>query len=78
MKWVKMLKNFNKFSMSYPEKLRRRIFKGIPESLRGAIWQKLLGIDKKIQENPDTYMKMLKLGHKYSTDVRQIDNDINR
>lgn len=73
-----MLKNFNKFSMSYPEKLRRRIFKGIPESLRGAIWQKLLGIDKKIQENPDTYMKMLKLGHKYSTDVRQIDNDINR
>jgi USP6 N-terminal-like protein len=71
-----MHKNFNKSSIR--EKLRRRIFKGIPDSLRGAIWQKLLGIDEKMNEHPDTYKNMLKIGHKYSTDIRQIDNDINR
>lgn len=75
-KWAKMHKNFNKSSIR--EKLRRRIFKGIPDSLRGAIWQKLLGIDEKVKDNPNMYKKMLTIGHKYSTDIRQIDNDINR
>lgn len=77
-KWLKMNKEFDKFSRNYPEKLRRRIFKGIPEALRGAIWQKMLGVEQKIADNRGTYARMLQLGHKYSTDVRQIDNDINR
>lgn len=94
-KWAKMHKNFNKSSIR--EKLRRRIFKGIPDSMRGSslnilhvfcllfninftggIWQKLLGIEEKKEDNRNMYKKMLMIGHKYSTDIRQIDNDINR
>lgn len=77
-KWLKMLKNFEKFSKLNTEKLHRRIFKGIPDKLRGAIWQKLLRVEVSMAENPNVYSRMLNLAHKHSTDVRQIDNDINR
>lgn len=77
-KWLKMLKNFEKFSTLNREKLQRRIYKGVPDKLRGAIWQKLLEVDKSMKENPDVYNRMLNLAHNYSTDIRQIDNDINR
>jgi hypothetical protein len=33
-KWLKMLKNFEKFSKGPAEKLHKRIFKGIPDKLR--------------------------------------------
>lgn len=77
-KWLKMLKNFEKFSSLNREKLHRRIFKGIPDKLRGAIWQKLLRVEESMAVNPNVYNKMLNLAHKHSTDIRQIDNDINR
>jgi USP6 N-terminal-like protein len=73
-----MLKNFEKFTSLNREKLHRRIFKGIPDKLRGAIWQKLLRVEEGMQSNPNVYNKMLNLAHKHSTDIRQIDNDINR
>lgn len=77
-KWLKMLNNFEKFSSLNREKLHRRIFKGIPDKLRGAIWQKLLRVEESMAANPHVYNKMLNLAHKHSTDIRQIDNDINR
>lgn len=77
-KWLKMLKNFEKFSSLNREKLERRIYKGIPDKLRGAIWLKLLDVEKSMKENPDMYSRMLSIAHNYSTDIRQIDNDINR
>lgn len=73
-----MLKNYEKFSSLNREKLQRRIYKGVPDKLRSAIWQKLLDVDKSMKENPDVYNRMLNLAHNYSTDIRQIDNDINR
>lgn len=73
-----MLKNFEKFSSLNREKLHRRIFKGIPDKLRGAIWLKLLHVEDSMRENPEVYSRMLDLAHNYSTDIRQIDNDINR
>lgn len=73
-----MLKNFEKFSSLNREKLQRRIFKGIPDKLRGAIWQKFLQVEKSMKDNPNVYNKMLNLALNYSTDIRQIDNDINR
>lgn len=73
-----MLKNFEKFSSLNREKLHRRIYKGIPDKLRGAIWLKLLNVKQSMEINPNVYLKMLNLAHKYSTDIRQIDNDINR
>lgn len=77
-KWVKMNKNFEKFVSMNREKLHRRIYKGIPDKLRGAIWLKLLRVERSMEDNPEMYSKMLTLAHKYSTDIRQIDNDINR
>lgn len=77
-KWLKMLKNFEKFSHSSREKLQRRIYKGIPDKIRGAIWLKLLNVEKNMRESLGVYEKMLNLAYNYSTDVRQIDNDINR
>jgi hypothetical protein len=52
-KWLKMLKNWNHFSMS--EKLRRRIYKGIPEKLRGQVWSRLLNIDTVREEQQGKY-----------------------
>lgn len=77
-KWLKMLKNFERFSSLNREKLQRRIYKGIPDKLRGAIWLKLLHVEEHMKDNPNVYNKMLHLAYNYSTDVRQIDNDINR
>lgn len=42
-KWVKMI---NKWSTVSPEKLKRRVYKGIPNSLRGKVWAKLLQVDQ--------------------------------
>lgn len=77
-KWLKMLRSFEKFSSLNREKLQRRVYKGIPDKLRGAIWLKLLQVEKSMDENPGVYIRMLNLAHSYSTDIRQIDNDINR
>lgn len=77
-KWLKMVKNWNKFRDTNREKLQRRIYKGVPDKLRRSIWLKLLNIEDKMVSNSSIYSKMLDLGYKHSTEVRQIDNDINR
>lgn len=50
-KWLKMRKEWEQRKLS-ADKLRRRVYKGIPESLRGTFWSLLLEIDtlKKEQE----------------------------
>jgi hypothetical protein len=78
-----MVKNWNKFQETSREKLQRRIYKGIPDKLRRSIWLKLLNIESQMQQSnktnePSIYNKMIHLGFKYSTEIRQIDNDINR
>lgn len=75
-KWIKMLKKFDSFGNR--EKLQRRIFKGIPDKIRGALWLKMLKVEKQMADNKGVYMKMLELGYKNSIEVRQIDNDILR
>jgi len=52
-KWLKMLKNWDHFSAS--EKLRRRIYKGIPEKLRGQVWSRLLNIETIREEQHGKY-----------------------
>jgi len=52
-KWLKMLKNWDHFSTS--EKLRRRIYKGIPEKLRGQVWSQLLNIRTVREEQKGKY-----------------------
>ncbi|KAM7345168.1 USP6 N-terminal-like protein isoform 1-T1 [Cochliomyia hominivorax] len=73
-KWMKMLASWN----PHHEKLRKRVFKGIPDRMRWPAWKKLLNVEESIEKNRDVYQRMLDLSRKYSTEVRQIDSDVNR
>ncbi|RUS85975.1 hypothetical protein EGW08_006245 [Elysia chlorotica] len=75
-KWVKMTKSWDKY---FPgEKLTRRIYKGIPDCLRGDVWGKLLNISKVKAEQEGIYQQMRNRARTKSTSIRQIDLDVNR
>lgn len=76
MKWLQMLRRWNKPATK--EKLRRRIYKGIPNALRSEAWKRLLNVEKTIENNKGVYQQMLKLARTFSTETRQIDFDVNR
>ncbi|XP_031616395.1 USP6 N-terminal-like protein isoform X2 [Contarinia nasturtii] len=75
-KWLSMLSRWNKTSTQ--EKLKRRIYKGIPNKLRPEAWKRLLNIKDMISKNEGVYQQMLKLARTFSTETRQIDFDVNR
>lgn len=51
-KWLKMINNWDKVSL---EKLKRRVYKGIPNSLRGKVWAKLLNVDQLTDDQKNKY-----------------------
>jgi len=51
-KWAKMIQNWNKTSA---EKLKRRVYKGIPNSLRSQVWAKLLHVDQLTDDQKNKY-----------------------
>lgn len=65
-------------SASTKEKLRRRIYKGIPNRFRGQVWTLLLGIKNLKKEQAGKYEEMLQLARQWSTEIRQIDADVAR
>ncbi|XP_076169832.1 USP6 N-terminal-like protein [Ptiloglossa arizonensis] len=75
-KWEKMTKQWD--SSSTKEKLRRRIYKGIPDRFRGQVWSLLLGIKNLKKEQAGKYEEMLNLARQWSTEIRQIDADVAR
>lgn len=75
-KWEKMTCHWE--MPTTKEKLRRRIYKGIPDRFRGKVWCLLLGIQQLKAENPGKYDEMLKLARQWSTEIRQIDADVAR
>lgn len=75
-KWLKMLKSWD--SALTREKLHRRIYKGIPNSLRSQVWCRLLNLDDIKKQNKGKYTQMCRQARKWSTDARQIDSDVNR
>ncbi|KAK7108253.1 USP6 N-terminal-like protein [Littorina saxatilis] len=75
-KWVKMRKSWDKYFQG--EKLQRRIYKGIPDRLRGEVWARLLNLTKVKGEQEGVYMKMRNRARSRSTSIRQIDLDVNR
>lgn len=75
-KWEKMTKQWD--SASTKEKLRRRIYKGIPNRFRGQVWILLLGIKNLKKEQAGKYEEMLQLARQWSTEIRQIDADVAR
>nr|XP_022915710.1 USP6 N-terminal-like protein isoform X1 [Onthophagus taurus] len=77
-KHLKSMERVNEWESVHKEKLHRRVYKGIPNSLRSQVWCKLLNVGKHKSEKHGEYERMLKLARKYSTDARQIDSDVNR
>ncbi|XP_014291456.1 USP6 N-terminal-like protein isoform X3 [Halyomorpha halys] len=75
-KWLKMMKQWEQIKDN--EKLRRRVFKGIPNSLRGQVWSRMLNLDRVKGEQSGKYQEMRELAWKWSPDIRQIDLDVNR
>uniref|UniRef100_A0A3Q3QCW0 USP6 N-terminal-like protein n=1 Tax=Monopterus albus TaxID=43700 RepID=A0A3Q3QCW0_MONAL len=75
-KWLKMVKNWDKYKNS--EKLMKRVYKGIPLQLRGQAWALLLDIAKVKEENKGKYEKMKQQARNLSTEIKQIDLDVNR
>ncbi|XP_039989950.1 USP6 N-terminal-like protein [Xiphias gladius] len=75
-KWLKMVKNWDKYRNS--DKLLKRVYKGIPLQLRGQAWALLLDIEKVKKDNDGKYEKMKQQARNFSTEIKQIDLDVNR
>ncbi|KAI2648184.1 USP6 N-terminal-like protein [Labeo rohita] len=60
------------------EKMMKRVYKGIPLKLRGQAWALLLDVEKVKEANYRKYEKMKEQAKKYSTEIKQIDLDVNR
>ncbi|XP_043826287.1 USP6 N-terminal-like protein isoform X2 [Dromiciops gliroides] len=71
-----MLKKWDKYRSS--EKMARRVYKGIPLQVRGQVWSLLLEVEKVKTENPGKYEEMREKAQNFSSEIRQIDVDINR
>ncbi|CAN9498799.1 unnamed protein product [Ophioblennius macclurei] len=75
-KWLKMVKKWDKYKDS--EKLVKRVYKGIPLQLRGQAWALLLDIEKVKGDNVGKYERMKEQARSFSTEIKQIDLDVNR
>ncbi|XP_030369084.1 USP6 N-terminal-like protein isoform X2 [Scaptodrosophila lebanonensis] len=73
-KWMKMIAHWP----PHPEKLHKRVYKGIPDRIRWPAWKRLLHVEESMAQNEGVYSRMLLLAKKYSTETRQIDADVNR
>ncbi|XP_062845883.1 USP6 N-terminal-like protein [Trichomycterus rosablanca] len=75
-KWLKMVKKWDKYKNS--ERMMKRVYKGIPLQLRGRAWSLLLDVERVKRENDGKYEKMREQARIYSTEIKQIDLDVNR
>ncbi|XP_068459138.1 USP6 N-terminal-like protein [Clinocottus analis] len=75
-KWLKMVQKWDKYKNS--EKLVKRVYKGIPLQLRGQAWALLLDIEKVKKDNNGKYERMKLQARDFSTEIKQIDLDVNR
>lgn len=64
-KWLKMLHNWN--TSATRDKLRKRVFKGVPNKLRGQVWSKMLNLPTVREEQSGKYQVSVRfskvLGH---------------
>ncbi|GMH52505.1 hypothetical protein TrRE_jg4969 [Triparma retinervis] len=80
-KWVAMITDWQKYSKRQKKLLKRRIRKGVPDSVRGKVWNLVGGVDVSIASNPGRYDRIISLSESYvpNQDIRDtIERDINR
>jgi len=80
-KWLKMDKERNKWfpvQAKNHDRMVERVWKGVPERFRGRLWTILLDLDKIKLEQQGKYQEMKNFARKYSSEIRQIDLDVNR
>ena len=77
-KWAKMFSAWDSYFIDgkISEKLRRRIYKGIPDGIRGLAWKMMLNIEHVAKAGVYARFKQIALDN--SPDIRQIDLDVNR
>ncbi|XP_061614279.1 USP6 N-terminal-like protein isoform X1 [Phyllopteryx taeniolatus] len=75
-KWLKMVKKWDKYKTS--DRMVKRVYKGIPVQLRGRVWSLMLDVEKTKKDNEGKYEKMKEQAKQYSSEIKQIDLDINR
>ncbi|XP_073319861.1 USP6 N-terminal-like protein isoform X2 [Pagrus major] len=75
-KWLKMVKKWDKYKNS--DRMVKRVYKGIPLQLKGRAWALMLDVERSKKENEGKYEKMKEQARRYSSEIKQIDLDINR
>ena len=71
-KWLSML------SGRHEHKRNSRVYKGIPDRVRGRVWQQLLGVEDQLQQHAGLYKQLRRQARLWSPEARQIDLDVNR
>ncbi|KAA8596033.1 hypothetical protein FQN60_011324, partial [Etheostoma spectabile] len=56
----------------------KRVYKGIPLQLRGRAWALMLDVDRAKNDNQGKYERMKEQARRDSSEIKQIDLDINR
>ena len=79
-KWNYMIKNFDDFYENNFNKIKSRSRKGIPDCLRGYVWQYLGGVQKHLSndKNKGLYNSLLKEENVNTEDENLILRDIDR
>lgn len=77
-RWNKMLKKAAQTITRDNEQLRRRMFKGLPSTLRGAFWSRLFDLDEQLRVNKGHYDLLKTKARLSSTYLSQIDLDVHR
>ncbi|KAM4593418.1 USP6 N-terminal-like protein isoform 2-T2 [Odontesthes bonariensis] len=75
-KWLKMVKKWEKYRNS--DRMVKRVYKGIPLQLRGRAWALMLDVEQTKRANEGKYEKMKEQARLCSSEIKQIDLDINR
>ena len=77
-RWNKMLRKSHQTITRGNEQLRRRMFKGLPSTLRGAFWSRLFNLEEQLRVNQGYYELLKKKARLSSTYLCQIDLDVHR
>ncbi|XP_039652098.1 USP6 N-terminal-like protein [Perca fluviatilis] len=75
-KWLKMVKKWDKYKNS--DRMVKRVYKGLPLQLRGRAWALMLDVERAKNDNQGKYERMKEQARRYSSEIKQIDLDINR